>query len=137
MDFMQWVALVVFVVTILIVISNVIDDAVAALLGATIMVWIGIVSEVDAFQSRMNHARPRRRANSPRSGGRQSTGIEMKMMLSMPNTSSSAVSVMPAIPVCGSSNGSTSACFSAESVRVQSTAPPDHDNSRNNTTWKA
>ncbi|HSD96345.1 MAG TPA: SLC13 family permease [Sulfuricaulis sp.] len=50
MDLMQWVALAVFVVTILVVISNVVDNAVAAMLGATIMVWIGIMSEIDAFQ---------------------------------------------------------------------------------------
>jgi Na+/H+ antiporter NhaD/arsenite permease-like protein len=50
MDSMQWVALAVFVITILIVISNVVDNAVAAMLGATVMVWIGIMSEIDAFQ---------------------------------------------------------------------------------------
>jgi len=50
MDSMQWVALAVFVVTILIVISNVVDNAVAAMLGATAMVWIGVMSEIDAFQ---------------------------------------------------------------------------------------
>lgn len=50
MDLMQWVSLAVFVITILIVISNVVDNAVAAMLGATLMVWIGVMSEVDAFQ---------------------------------------------------------------------------------------
>ena len=50
MDLMQWVALAVFVVTILVVISNVVDNAVAAMLGATVMVWIGVMSEIDAFQ---------------------------------------------------------------------------------------
>jgi Na+/H+ antiporter NhaD/arsenite permease-like protein len=50
MDLMQWVALAVFVVTILVVISNVVDNAVAAMLGAMIMVWIGVMSEIDAFQ---------------------------------------------------------------------------------------
>jgi Na+/H+ antiporter NhaD/arsenite permease-like protein len=50
MDIMQWVALVVFVITILVVISNVVDNAVAAMIGATVMVWIGIMSEIDAFQ---------------------------------------------------------------------------------------
>ena len=50
MDLMQWVALAVFVVTILIVISNVVDNAVAAMVGATLMVWIGVMSEIDAFQ---------------------------------------------------------------------------------------
>ena len=50
MDIMQWVALAVFVITILVVISNVVDNAVAAMLGATVMVWIGVMSEIDAFQ---------------------------------------------------------------------------------------
>src|SRR3989344_29380 len=50
MDLMQWVALAVFVVTILVVISNVIDNAVAAMIGVAVMVWIGVMSEVNAFQ---------------------------------------------------------------------------------------
>jgi len=50
MDLMQWLALAVFVITILVVISNVVDNAVAAMVGATVMVWIGIMSEIDAFQ---------------------------------------------------------------------------------------
>jgi len=50
MDLMQWVALAVFVVTILVVISNVVDNAVAAMVGATLMIWIGVMSEVNAFQ---------------------------------------------------------------------------------------
>ncbi len=50
MDSMQWVALAVFVITILVVIGNVVDNAVAAMLGATVMVWIGVMSEIDAFQ---------------------------------------------------------------------------------------
>jgi len=50
MDLMQWVALAVFVVTILVVISNVVDNAVAAMIGATVMIWIGVMSEIDAFQ---------------------------------------------------------------------------------------
>lgn len=50
MDLMQWVALAVFVITILVVISNVVDNAVAAMVGAALMVWIGVMSEIDAFQ---------------------------------------------------------------------------------------
>ena len=50
MDIMQWVALAVFVITILVVISNVVDNAVAAMIGATVMIWIGVMSEIDAFQ---------------------------------------------------------------------------------------
>jgi len=49
MDAMQWLALIVFIATIAAVITNVIDGTVAALLGVTAMVWIGIMSEVDAF----------------------------------------------------------------------------------------
>jgi len=40
----------VFVITILVVISNVVDNAVAAMIGATVMIWIGVMSEIDAFQ---------------------------------------------------------------------------------------
>ena len=50
MEPMQWLALAVFAVTILVVISNVVDNMVAALIGVAIMVWIGVMSEVDAFQ---------------------------------------------------------------------------------------
>ncbi len=50
MDYMQWVALALFAVTILVVISNVVDSAVAALIGVAVMVWIGVMSEVEAFQ---------------------------------------------------------------------------------------
>lgn len=50
MDIMAWIALVVFTVTILIVITNIIDSAVAALLGAAVMVWVGVMSEIDAFR---------------------------------------------------------------------------------------
>ena len=50
MDMMQWVALAVFVATILVVISNVVDNAVAAMIGASLMIWIGVMSEVDAFK---------------------------------------------------------------------------------------
>ncbi|MGH8704210.1 MAG: SLC13 family permease [Burkholderiales bacterium] len=50
MEPMQWLALAVFAVTILVVISNVVDNAVAALIGVTVMIWIGVMSEVEAFQ---------------------------------------------------------------------------------------
>jgi Na+/H+ antiporter NhaD/arsenite permease-like protein len=49
MEFMQWLAVGVFAVTILIVVTNVIDSALAALLGVAMMVWLGIMSETDAF----------------------------------------------------------------------------------------
>ena len=53
---------------------------------------------------RMNMAmnRPMRLASSRFSGGNLSTKMEMKMMLSMPSTSSSAVRVAKAIQACGS-----------------------------------
>ncbi|MBI2313398.1 MAG: permease [Betaproteobacteria bacterium] len=50
MDTMQWLALAVFTVTILVVITNLIDSTVAALIGVTGMVWIGVMTDVDAFQ---------------------------------------------------------------------------------------
>jgi hypothetical protein len=53
--------------------------------------------------TRMNIARnrPIRRAVSRSRGGSRSTRMEMKMMLSMPSTSSSAVNVKKAIQTCG------------------------------------
>lgn len=49
MDAMAWMALAVFLVTILVVITNVIDSSVAALIGVAVMVWLGVMTEVDAF----------------------------------------------------------------------------------------
>ncbi len=49
MEPMAWVALVVFAITILVVISNVIDSTLAALIGVTVMIWVGVMTEVDAF----------------------------------------------------------------------------------------
>ena len=54
-------------------------------------------------------ARPVMRADSRRSGGSRLTRIEMKMMLSMPSTISSADSVMNAIHACGSVSSSITA----------------------------
>jgi hypothetical protein len=54
-------------------------------------------------------ARPAMRADSRRSGGRRLTRMEMKMMLSMPSTISSADSVMNAIHACGSVSSSVTA----------------------------
>ena len=51
-------------------------------------------------------ARPVMRADSRRSGGSRLTRIEMKMMLSMPSTISSADSVMNAIHAWGSVSSS-------------------------------
>ena len=50
MEPMQWLALAVFAATILAVISNVVDNTVAALIGVAVMIWAGVMSEVDAFR---------------------------------------------------------------------------------------
>jgi Na+/H+ antiporter NhaD/arsenite permease-like protein len=50
MDVLAWFALVVFAIAILVVIANVIDSTVAALLGVIVMIWFGVMTEVDAFQ---------------------------------------------------------------------------------------
>jgi Na+/H+ antiporter NhaD/arsenite permease-like protein len=49
MEFAQWLAVGVFAVTILIVVTNIIDSTLAALLGVAVMVWLGVMSETDAF----------------------------------------------------------------------------------------
>ncbi|MCZ7565301.1 MAG: SLC13 family permease [Burkholderiales bacterium] len=49
MEPMAWAALTVFVITIIVVISNKIDSTVAALTGVAVMIWIGVMTEVDAF----------------------------------------------------------------------------------------
>ncbi|MFZ5540724.1 MAG: SLC13 family permease [Pseudomonadota bacterium] len=50
MDTMAWIALAIFAATILAVITNVIDGAVAALIGVAAMIWVGVMTEVEAFQ---------------------------------------------------------------------------------------
>ena len=45
----EWIAIAIFAVTIVIVIANVVDSTVAALLGVIAMVWIGVMTETDAF----------------------------------------------------------------------------------------
>src|SRR3990172_7662527 len=49
MELMQWLTLVVFAVTILAVVTNVIDSTAAGLIGVVVMVWMGIMTETDAF----------------------------------------------------------------------------------------
>jgi Na+/H+ antiporter NhaD/arsenite permease-like protein len=49
MEFAQWLALGIFAVTILAVITNVIDSTLAALIGVAVMIWTGVMSETDAF----------------------------------------------------------------------------------------
>ena len=49
MDTMAWLAIAVFAITIVAVISNVVDSTVAALIGVVVMIWIGVMTDVDAF----------------------------------------------------------------------------------------
>jgi Na+/H+ antiporter NhaD/arsenite permease-like protein len=49
MDALAWIAIAVFGLTILAVITNIIDATIAALIGAVAMIWLGVISEVDAF----------------------------------------------------------------------------------------
>src|SRR3989337_4065474 len=49
MEPMQWITLIVFAVTILAVVTNVIDSTAAGLIGVVVMVWIGVMTETDAF----------------------------------------------------------------------------------------
>ena len=50
MESMQWLTLIVFGLTILVVITNVIDSTLAALIGVAVMCWLGIMTEADAFK---------------------------------------------------------------------------------------
>ena len=50
MTALAWFALIVFAIAIIVVISNVVDGTVAALLGVAVMVWFGVITDVDAFQ---------------------------------------------------------------------------------------
>jgi Na+/H+ antiporter NhaD/arsenite permease-like protein len=49
MDALAWLAVAVFAITILVVITNVVDSTVAALIGVVVMIWFGVINEVDAF----------------------------------------------------------------------------------------
>ena len=49
MDGLAWLAAAIFILTIVVVISNAIDSTVAALLGVVAMIWLGILSESEAF----------------------------------------------------------------------------------------
>ncbi len=50
MEVMAWVALAIFALSIIAVVSNKVDSTAAALIGVIAMVWFGVMSEVDAFQ---------------------------------------------------------------------------------------
>jgi Na+/H+ antiporter NhaD/arsenite permease-like protein len=49
MDPMAWYAIGVFSIAIVAVITGVVDSTIAALVGVVVMVWIGVMTEVDAF----------------------------------------------------------------------------------------
>jgi len=49
MELMQWITVLIFAVTILAVVTNVIDSTAAGLVGVVVMVWIGVMTETDAF----------------------------------------------------------------------------------------
>ncbi len=49
MDTMAWLAIGIFLVTIIAVIVNAVDSAVAALIGVVVMIWVGVMTDVDAF----------------------------------------------------------------------------------------
>jgi Na+/H+ antiporter NhaD/arsenite permease-like protein len=46
---LAWFALIVFAITVVVVIANVVDGTIAALLGVAVMVWFGVLTDVDAF----------------------------------------------------------------------------------------
>ncbi|MGQ0655415.1 MAG: SLC13 family permease [Betaproteobacteria bacterium] len=50
METMQWVTLAIFAVTILAVVTNIIDSALAALIGVAVMIWAGVMTDEDAFK---------------------------------------------------------------------------------------
>ena len=50
-DFTFWVTVIIFTVTILAVVSGKIDSSVAAVLGVLAMVWIGTMTEGQAFNA--------------------------------------------------------------------------------------
>ena len=49
MDPLAGYAIAIFAITIIVIVSNVVDGTVAALIGVLVMVWLGIMTEVDAF----------------------------------------------------------------------------------------
>src|SRR5687767_9533413 len=50
MEMMQWITLAVFAITIVAVVVNWIDSTAAALVGVAVMVWMGAMTEIQAFQ---------------------------------------------------------------------------------------
>jgi Na+/H+ antiporter NhaD/arsenite permease-like protein len=49
MDPLAWYAIAIFAVAIVAIITNIVDGTAAALIGVIAMVWIGVMTEVDAF----------------------------------------------------------------------------------------
>jgi Na+/H+ antiporter NhaD/arsenite permease-like protein len=50
MELMQWLTIAVFAITIIAVVANIIDSTAAALVGVAVMIWMGVMSEIDAFK---------------------------------------------------------------------------------------
>ena len=50
MELMQWLTLAVFAITIIAVVANWIDSTAAALVGVAVMVWMGAMTDIQAFQ---------------------------------------------------------------------------------------
>jgi Na+/H+ antiporter NhaD/arsenite permease-like protein len=49
MTAMAWLTVAIFAIAIIVVISNAVDSTVAALIGVTAMIWVGVMTETDAF----------------------------------------------------------------------------------------
>jgi Na+/H+ antiporter NhaD/arsenite permease-like protein len=47
---MQWLTIAVFAITIIAVVANIIDSTAAALVGVAVMIWMGVMTEIDAFK---------------------------------------------------------------------------------------
>ena len=50
MELMQWLTIAVFAITIVAVVANWIDSTAAALVGVALMIWMGVMTETDAFK---------------------------------------------------------------------------------------
>ncbi len=50
METMQWLALVIFAITIVAVVANVVDSTLVALIGVVVMIWAGVMTDEEAFR---------------------------------------------------------------------------------------
>ena len=50
MELMQWLTIAVFAITIVAVVANWIDSTAAALVGVALMIWMGVMTEIEAFK---------------------------------------------------------------------------------------